>query len=185
MDENSERSAFEMLLAKLDPDREKAAKEYENWREKLTKLIGLRGCPCPETIFDEAINRVAKKVYEKEQIGNVRAFVHGVAGKVYQEWCKDRKREDEAFVELAHILSVRADEGDQRRREECYSECLKALDQGQRELMLQYYQQPTPDDRKRLAGQYGITLNALQKRAFDTRTKLKNCKAECMKRTEI
>src|ERR687883_865457 len=59
--------SFDRLLAWLDPDREQAGKKYEEVRSRLVRGFSSHGCPVPEDLADEAINRVAKLLPEIEK----------------------------------------------------------------------------------------------------------------------
>lgn len=76
--------AFDALLAWLDPDRELAGEKYEDIRYRLIKFFERRGCPAPEELADEVLNRVSKKLDEGTE---VRAFeyFYGVALRVFHE----------------------------------------------------------------------------------------------------
>lgn len=180
MDENSERLAFEMLLAKLNSNRDEAGKEYEKLREKIVKFIGWRGCLDPEPIFDEAIRRVSMKLLEGEEIENIRAFVYTASSNIHLESIRQHIHEEKAFAELARRHALRSKESEKQLRQKCYEKCLAALPKEKRDLMLAYYQKPKPADREQLAQINGVTLNTLHKRAFDIREQLKNCKADCI-----
>src|SRR5204863_6195928 len=56
------RESFEILLAQLDPDRERAGELYETIRRKLIRLFEWRGCACPEDLADETFNRGARQL---------------------------------------------------------------------------------------------------------------------------
>jgi hypothetical protein len=59
-------SAFDRMLAELDPDRERAGEKYEQIRQKLMKFFQWRGCSssAAEEHTDRTIDRVARKVEE-------------------------------------------------------------------------------------------------------------------------
>ena len=174
-------AAFNMLLAKLDADPEKAGLKYELLRRKIVLFVARRGCYCPEDLFDIAINRTARKIEQGEEIGNLNACVYGTALNVWKEWVRK-----EIQVRTAPpAAAVRVNETEDKRRTRCYETCLAALPEQRRELMLQYYQRPHPADRNRLSEKLGLTQNALYKRAFDIRTSLGKCQRKCMQQWEM
>jgi len=59
-------AAFDMLLARLDADRDEAGRKYVELRRKLVKFLGLWGCSYPDDQADEAIGRTARKIFEGE-----------------------------------------------------------------------------------------------------------------------
>jgi hypothetical protein len=77
--------ALDMLLARLDADREEAGRKYVALRRKLVKFLGLWGCTCPEDQADEALGRTAGKIRGGEDIGNLNSYALGIAHLVYKE----------------------------------------------------------------------------------------------------
>ena len=67
----------------------------------------------------------------------------------------------------------------------CLRECLSAVSEENRDLIIEYYQdegRARIDDRKMLASKLGISLNALFSRAKRMRDKLEECVTRCVKR---
>ena len=67
----------------------------------------------------------------------------------------------------------------------CLRECLRGVSEGNRELIIEYYQddgRARINDRKMLAARLGVSLNALFSRAKRTRDKLEECVTSCVKR---
>src|SRR4029079_2064984 len=56
--------AFELLLAALHPERERAAAAYEQLRERTIGLLRWWGASRPEELTDETLDRVARKLAE-------------------------------------------------------------------------------------------------------------------------
>jgi DNA-directed RNA polymerase specialized sigma24 family protein len=105
--------AFDLLLRKLDEDRDRAGERYEAARRKLVKFFELRGSDAPEEHADETLNRVARKLAEGERIENVNAYLLGVARLVLKEVFKHHLRARAAFAQLpAHELSTSRIEDD-------------------------------------------------------------------------
>ena len=71
--------AFTKLLARLDPDRERAGEKYEDLRRTLIKFFEWRGAPFPEEQTDETFNRVARKLDEGIEIKNIGGYCYEVA----------------------------------------------------------------------------------------------------------
>jgi DNA-directed RNA polymerase specialized sigma24 family protein len=174
---------FEALLARLDPDRDRAGERYEEIRRKLARLFEWRGCDFPEELVDETINRVARRLAEGVEIQtpDPYAFFCGVAFLVYKESWRKTVRERQA-VETGdwptHTppASLAADDAESRRLE-CLRHCLDALPRDQRELLLRYHQE---DDhirsRKALCQEMGAgTLNALRIRVHRLRRRVEDC----------
>jgi DNA-directed RNA polymerase specialized sigma24 family protein len=170
--------SFDELLVWLDPDREQAGRRYEEIRLRLIKIFACRGCLEPEDLADETINRVAKKLVEIRDIfeGNRALYFYGVANKVNLEYTR-RKR-----APLPEPPEQRSD--DIELEYACLEHCMERLPSGQRELVLQYYQEDKGAkvaSRKRLAEQFGIGLNALRIRAFRIRANLQECVQDCLR----
>src|SRR5262245_43479522 len=94
--------SFEKLLAFLAPDREAAGWRYEAIRRRLVTFFECRGCPRPEDLADEVIDRVARKVEEGGAvIPSPEAYFYGVARNVERESWRGLQRErslDEASL---------------------------------------------------------------------------------------
>jgi DNA-directed RNA polymerase specialized sigma24 family protein len=179
--------AFTKLLAILDPDPETAGGKYEQLRRKLIKFFEWRGSFISDELADETLNRLARKIDEGEEIEiNVFALSLGIARFVLLETLK---RPDNKRVEMKELATVAAP---RERREEdddlwavCLRECLSGVSEENRHLIIEYYQdegRARIDDRKKLAANLGIPLNALFMRAKRTRDKLEECVTRCVKR---
>lgn len=178
------REAFDLLLARLDQDRERAGVKYEEARRKLVKFLGWWGSDSPEEHVDETINRVARKLLGGEEIVDINRYFVGVARLVYAEYVKERVRNREA---LAGAQLPATDEPPEHReaRFECYERCLQSLPEANRDLVIKYYQAGEGNkasSRNELAQRMGIQLNLLRIRAFRIRNTLKRCVQDCLKR---
>jgi DNA-directed RNA polymerase specialized sigma24 family protein len=179
------RQAFDLLLARLDPDRDTAGEKYETVRRKLVKFLGWWGSDFPEDHADETINRVTRKLLAEEEIVDINKYLVGVARLVYLEHVKERVRNGEALAGLAR--GPASDEHPEHReaRFECYEQCLQTLSQANRDLVIEYYQASGTDKvslRQELAERMGIQLNLLRIRAFRIRNTLKDCVRGCLQR---
>lgn len=178
------REAFDLLLARFDPDRNTAGEKYEAVRRKLVKFLGWWGSDFPEDHADETINRVTKKIVAKVEIVDINKYFVGVARLVYAEHIKERVRNRDALAALAQHPAP----DDPAHREalfECYERCLQTLPEANRDLVVKYYQatgDSKADARQKLAQRMGIQLNLLRIRAFRIRNGLKDCVRECLRR---
>src|SRR5256885_4134102 len=77
--------AFSKLLARLDPDRERAGEKYEDLRRTLIRFFEWRGAPFPEEQTDETFNRVARKLDEGIGIKNIGGGWPHTAGRCFFE----------------------------------------------------------------------------------------------------
>ena len=168
---------FDQLLVWLNPDREEAGKRYEDIRRRLIKIFTCRGCPIPEELADETINRVTRKVPEilNNYVGDPCLYFYGVAKYVFHEYVRKKPIVDPPPV------------SDPPENEEqsmaCMEGCLQGLMPKSRELILNYYQEERQAkivQRKRLAEQLGMGPNALRIQACRIRGSLYQCVQECL-----
>lgn len=176
--------AFDELLAWLNPDREQAAKKYEDIRNRLIRIIMHRGCPPAEELADKTINKVARRVREikMDYKGDPALYFYGVARNVISDYF--RSKVEEVPIE-PEVLSVPpASEPDESEREHaCLEKCLGEMNQPDRELLLDYYSEdggPKIEHHKDLARRRGITVNALRILVCRLRARFKKCMRECL-----
>jgi DNA-directed RNA polymerase specialized sigma24 family protein len=178
--------AFGKLLASLDADAEKAGEKYEQLRGGLVCFFEWRGAPFPQDHADEALNRVARKLDEGDQVNDPFSYVYGVARLVLLEAYKSREKERAALAHLPrHTQPVSHDFGkdDASRRVDCLGRCLDELPQEMREFLASYYdgeRRLKIENRQRQAARLGIPLNALRLRARRAREKLEVCVEKCV-----
>lgn len=172
------KESFDALLAWLDTNPESAALKYEQIRTRLIKMFVCRGCLEPEDLADETIDRVARRLNDIEPTyaGEKVRYFYGVAHKVQLEYLRPKP------VPPPPPL---VDDEDQVDPEyDCLEHCMQKLPTEQRELVLQYYEEERGakiDNRKLLADQLGIAVNALRIRVCRIRASLFECVQECMR----
>lgn len=176
------RNDFEALLARLAPDREEAGALYEDIRRRLVWLFGRQLGVESESVADEAIDRVARRLAEGADILMERPFGYfwSVARHVAQERLRQRQRERQAFEAQASASGQPEPEPDVDPRLACLQRCLRRLPANQRRLILHYYEDDQIRGRRRLARKLGIRINALRIRAHRTRRELEGCCARCL-----
>jgi DNA-directed RNA polymerase specialized sigma24 family protein len=190
--------AFDLMLAQLDADREQAGEKYELIRQKLTKFFQWRGCPSPEDYTDRTIDRVARRLLEGAEVHarDPYLFFHGTAINVLREhWKKAETGNVESLDDLPVPKTPAEDPLAQRaRREErlahevkleCLQECVQSLPREQIEQIQQYHQSDGGAkiaQRKAMAEQLGIPLNALRIRMYRLRQELETCILDCTQR---
>jgi DNA-directed RNA polymerase specialized sigma24 family protein len=182
------RDDFELLLERLDADREAAGRKYEDLRRKLIKFFEWNRCWPPEDLTDETLDRVARRVAREDV--DVPSFAWGVAQHLRQESAR-RTRREVALPDLPRAAQLSGSddiEGElherllDERRARCLSTCLRRLTRGQRELFLAYYQ-PCPDPsalRQRLAHEAGLSIRGLRVRINRLRERLEGCVWRCV-----
>src|SRR5262245_29875394 len=101
-------SAFERLLGHLGDAPAAAAQEYVSLRRKLVLFFAMRGAGASaESLADEAIDRLARRLEEGPRVEQVRAFVFGVARRLWLEDGRRRGRQ-ERLEEGFHDSAVNA-----------------------------------------------------------------------------
>ena len=176
--------AFDQLLVWLDPNRDQAGKKYEDIRLRLIKIFTCRGCAEADNLADETINRVTSKVQTlvADYTGDPALYFYGVAHRVHLEYCR---RKPTPVVSPPPPVE-HSDEIEQEY--DCLEQCMQRLKPDNRELVLQYYQeekQAKINNRKRLAEQLGIALNALRIRAHRIRATLQQCVQSCLEQRAV
>jgi DNA-directed RNA polymerase specialized sigma24 family protein len=181
------RESLDLLLATLDPVRERAGERYEGIRSRLVRFFLCRGLAQPEELADDTIDRVCRRLVEGEEIRavDVARYFLGVARNVAREaWDLDqRRRASGATQEMARRSLAAADEPDQGALA-CLEQCLETLPPEARDLVLRYYdsEPSTKVERRRaLASQLGIAPNALRIRLHRLRAQLERCIRRCLR----
>jgi DNA-directed RNA polymerase specialized sigma24 family protein len=175
------KDSLERLLLHLDEDRDRAGEKYETLRLGLVRFFEWRGCAFPEDHADEAIDRVARKIVEGEEIRNIQSYTTAVARFVFMEILKQREKQQSVLSQLPHepVQPVLADDA----RLECVRKCLQALAPESSRLVMTYYQDEGRNKievRKKLAQQLGISPQTLRMRLQRLRAKLEECVGECL-----
>ena len=169
---------FDKLLARLDPDRERAGQLYEEMRLKLLKFFMWKNCPEADIHADDALDRVARKLDEGTEIQNLNAYAYQVARYIVLEQYRQPAPADPGLHEPPSPEPPPP-------RMHCLEECLTILSLPDRELILAYYEGEGGakiEKRKELAQELEISTTALKIRACRIRTKLETCINGCMKR---
>jgi DNA-directed RNA polymerase specialized sigma24 family protein len=164
---------FARLLAALHPDREQAALRYEELRIRLVRVFLWEHAVDPETLADDALTRLARRIDEGEVIQSVPAFLNGIARNLLKEEANRRQRLQPLTDFPAPPANVEIE-----RRHIALEACLQTWDADKRHLLLAYYQGDQSariQNRQRLAAQLGLELNTLRNRALRLRDRLESC----------
>jgi DNA-directed RNA polymerase specialized sigma24 family protein len=175
---------FEALLQKLGPDRDQAGVRYQELRRRLIVVFEHRRCPHPEELADETLDRAARRIHElgNEFDGSDPArFVFGVAWNIAHEsfrrhspvplpenWERQPKTSPPAQGEPEHA---------------CLDHCLEQLTPPERDLLLGYHEGKRGakiQRRSELAGELGLSPNALRLRIYRLTDQMRGCVAHCM-----
>ncbi len=183
------RKGFDLLLDKLDPNRERAAEKYEALRRTLSTYFERHGGLSPEDLADETIDRVAGKLEEGEQIYHLGNYALAVALNVWKEDLRIPERRQTA-IDDADLPPPNPppDPEDDRRIEarlDCLRKCRKELPIEKDRLLYQYYLIEEGSQiarRKEMAASLGIEDNALRLRIYKVKKELAACLKDCLKR---
>jgi DNA-directed RNA polymerase specialized sigma24 family protein len=184
--------AFRLLLERLSHDAGEAGLVYESLRQRLIRYFSWERTPRPEELADEVLDRVARKLHEGEPIRDLPSYSIGVARLVAAEERTRSARRNALLVEAARTLApVSLPDGGGALPEEtepCFPRCLAELAPESRQLLLRYYSGDGGQrirNRKELAAELGVELNALRNRALRLRERLEQCMDRCRKRGKL
>lgn len=176
--------ALEGLLARLGPDPEAAAGEYQRLHRRLVAFFESHGSLEPGRDADETLDRLARKLREGYAIRDVPAYVHGLARNVLREAWRRARREEGAREALRVLPPLPPPAGpDDRRLWDCFDRCLDELGPERTELLLAYYSAARSSNRSwraALAASRGLSLNALRIRVFRAREALRESLSRCL-----
>jgi DNA-directed RNA polymerase specialized sigma24 family protein len=175
--------AFGKLLARLDPDPERAGEKYETLRRMLVRFFEWRGALFPEEHADETLNRVTRKIEEGLEIKDLSSYCYGVARLLYLETAKSPDSRRATIGELDAVVGTQPEATTDEQRLRCFEHCLESLPADSRLLITEYYQHERREKiagRKDLAARLAIPINALRSRATRIRERLESCVKDCM-----
>jgi len=185
---------FEALLARLHPDRSRAAQEYELLRRKLARFFERNHFLQAEELADETIDRVAGKL-ATDEIRDVGLFAYGVARMVCLEAGRRQGKvvplqdDDPSGNPLAADRDPEAkivEDLTNEKRLRCLRLCLQRLSDKHQRLIMEYYngdKEARIQQRKDVAARLGIRMGALRSEANAVRDKLRRCVARCLQKT--
>ena len=187
-------NSFELLLERLDSDEVRAGKKYEELRLKLIKCLSWKGCPesHADALADIALDRVAVKLAQNEQIQNINAYAYEVLRFVWLE--HNRRRKEDAAGDDLPETAVPPDieilnEPDLRLR--CLRKCMAEVvfDEKDKILIVGYYDLEAGDKlknvRRNLAEKLGLTMTTLKVKACRLRERLEKCINECVEKLTV
>ena len=183
------------MLRLVDPSGTNASQNYEKLRTKLICFFAWKRCENPEDLTDRTIDRVARKIDDGEEIGNVTAYCRRVAGFVLKEYWDESSKRQSILEELQTggqlVLDPRIapDESNHselsERRLNCMRQCLDNLSPDNRGMITEYYhgeKRAKIDKRGCMAKNMLISKNAQRIRIFRLRRILAACVNECLER---
>jgi DNA-directed RNA polymerase specialized sigma24 family protein len=175
------------LLARLAPDRERAALEYERLRRTLVKFFDWRGVSPADEYADQALDRLARKLAETP-VEDVWSYARGIARLLLLE---HRRRPapvslEEAGDPLARPLTTSLPGEEQLF--DCFERCLAQLPADSQLLVVRYYQgerRAKIANRRQLAAALSLSENALRSKVQRLRDRLEECVQACVARSEM
>jgi DNA-directed RNA polymerase specialized sigma24 family protein len=190
--------AFQQFLKWLDGGVDSGGESYLEMRRRLVFYFDRRNCASPDDLADETLNRVARRLEEEGAITDASPahYCYIVAKFVFLEAVRspetrkinvdDLTPSAQAASRLTVSALPDAEEVAKERRLNCLEVCLRKLQTGDQELILEYYQgeqRAKIERRSQLAEHLGLTINALTIRACRIRTKLELCVKTCSEQT--
>lgn len=179
---------FIRLLKYLGEDEDEAGRKYEDLRRTLIRFFEWRGAPFPEEHADETFNRLARKLDAGVEIRDISHYSYEVARLVCLEALKKGQNRREQLDESEHEIAApdaSVEVVEKEVRLACLDDCLDALSDENRELIVEYYSDEKRrqiDRRKDLAARLGLRRDALANRAQRLRDKLEQCVKRCLKK---
>jgi DNA-directed RNA polymerase specialized sigma24 family protein len=168
------------LLARLDPNPERAQEKYLRLYQRLLRFFEWRGCYHPEEAADETLDRVNYKLEQGVLVPNIDAFIMGIARLVRLEFIREQGRfvplPDENRFQSADMINE--DDGALA----CLEQCARKLPPESETLIRRYHDSRNSEDRASLAVALGVNLNVLRLRASRIREQLEICILMCLGR---
>lgn len=164
----------------MEEDPDASGQKYQFIQESLIRIFVSKGFNDAEDMADEVIDRVASRLPEirATYVGEPARYFYGVARYLILE--RSRRRET-----TTDELPVLPPEPDDRHSDEyeCLLKCLKFLSPDKQDLIIDYYLyhgHEKIEHHKTMAKELGITDTALRGRAFQVRSRLEKCIADCV-----
>ena len=176
-------AAFDRFLMLLAIDRNEAGEKYEEIHKRLITFFSSRGIKNPEDMADETINRVITtlEIVEEGRITDIQHYSYRMARWVLLEYWNLPVIEATPDVLVQPQPSDYSGESsDVTRREECHNKCLQGLSSDKRDLLIRYYSSNKIKNRKQLANERQLSLNALRIQVHRTNYQLSECIKKCL-----
>ncbi len=179
---------LDALLTLLSSDGADSGMAYEELRNGLARYFTSRGCRDPLDLADETLTRVAAKASEFDASLNVRpsSFVYGFAHRVFLEYLRSPETRAVEFDPVIHspMFFPGRPEGDDDAID-CLNECLSQFTTEERSMITHYFSKEKKEKielRKRMAEEFGCSVDVLYMRVHRMRSAMKGCILDCLKR---
>jgi RNA polymerase sigma factor (sigma-70 family) len=169
--------ALGRFLLLLDADVVSAGQKYERLRQKLIRIFEWRGCVFAEDLADETINRVVRRIEEGAEVvaEEIYRYAAAVAHRVHLEHLRERKRAEPRPGDAAGPPWLPGRHETTSLRLVCLETVLDRLPPKERSLLVRYYtgeRGARIRNRRRLAGELGLSPENLRIRAYRLRARL-------------
>ncbi|MFN0112857.1 MAG: hypothetical protein ACKVZH_28690 [Blastocatellia bacterium] len=178
---------FDCFLEWLGEGRDKAAAEYESIRRRLVIFFNCRGCRDPESLADEAINRVIRKLptFADSYTGDKAKIFYGFAKFVYLEYLNESSNHEDSLMEFLRRMNQPETDDEQQHIYQCLSHCLQKQPEDKQKMFIAYYlveRNEKVEHHQKLAREFDLSIGALRKKMFDLKNKLFDCVKNCLKK---
>jgi DNA-directed RNA polymerase specialized sigma24 family protein len=180
-----EQHAFRAFLEWLDEGVDSGGQKYLEIHRRLAAFFDRKNCLSPDSLADEALSRVARRLEEEGAIHGMppAQYCYAIARFVFLEYHRQTRPRQLGLSDLPDGSAPPGEDATtQALRQDCLERCLRKLDGNYRELILEYYRgecREKIERRRQLAGRLGVTLNALSIRACRIRARLEGCVRTC------
>ncbi|MDQ3257158.1 MAG: hypothetical protein M3R15_25250 [Acidobacteriota bacterium] len=184
--------AFRKLLDWLGEGIDSGGQSYLDMRRRLVAYFDRKNCVAPDDLADETLNRVARRLEEEGTItGDTSAhYCYIVARYVLLEYWRGERRCEvplDTAIKQSADKSFPVSEWEEAESLEklmrCLDRCAEKLEPLSRDLITRYYlgeRRAKIENRRALAAEMGMTMNALSIRACRIRDKLEACVENCV-----
>jgi DNA-directed RNA polymerase specialized sigma24 family protein len=155
------------------------APAYEQLRLRLVTYFRLRFPTDAETLADEAIDRLGRRLDDGVPIANLAGYALGIARLLVLETGTRQRKERDAAREAMMQMELNLQEAEPDPAMPALRACLESIGADSAALILEYY---APDAgaariarRQSLAERLGVSLNTLRNRALRIRIGLEKC----------
>jgi len=180
-------SEFDQLLEWLSSDREDAARAYERIRSGLIRFFRFRGCGEAESLADETINRITRKLSKLVLNDGIQTstYFYSFASKIVLE----EKRRNRKITTLDSIdrtlfdMSPNSYDESREIQHTCLDSCMASLPAAERGLLISYYSKEKTakiEVRKTLADDMNLTVAALHTKVHRMRLNMRECISKCL-----
>lgn len=176
---------FDSFIEWLDKDRDQAAAKYVVIRRRLVTFFNCRGCNDPDSLADETINRIIRKLPSFSPTDEKARIFYGFAKFVYLEQLRiidPIPLTDFLKLEVHPEMDV-----DREQLHQCLNRCLQKQPSDRQKMFISYYlveKGEKVEHHQKLAELSGLTIGGLRKRIFDLKEKLTDCIKKCLKNND-